>query len=313
VAGSRQHVLPRFLLRGFQSRISGNQIYTWVQRKGRASFETNILNAFVEGKFYEAAEVNVDDDITNLENRFAPIIDGLRKETSSRTISNSEIPELVVHLSIRTKNLRDSFFAASNYVFKGLITYMEDPKNLHTMLCRAIKRRSRWWRELVDEKRKTSGLSRKQFEMFVPRLEEEVLSSTILPRAALIEVALIRQVFEENLERLMKDGHLKSLSKGLIPQPRLELYKKLNWHLIKLEKGSLILGDAGPIHQVGQEFKALPDGEDVIQSVYLPIGDSHVLTGTMLEAVPFVDPEVVNNGESTSAREVRHWIKSGCG
>jgi Protein of unknown function (DUF4238) len=52
MAGERQHFLPRFLLKGFASRQSRQQFYTWVFQKGKEAFETNILNVGLAKNFY---------------------------------------------------------------------------------------------------------------------------------------------------------------------------------------------------------------------------------------------------------------------
>jgi hypothetical protein len=41
MAGVRQHILPRFLLKGFASRLDALEVFTWVFRKGGNIFEAN--------------------------------------------------------------------------------------------------------------------------------------------------------------------------------------------------------------------------------------------------------------------------------
>jgi Protein of unknown function (DUF4238) len=51
MAGTRHHIIPRFLLKGFASKVERDQTFAWVFRKGRIPFETNINN-IVENDFY---------------------------------------------------------------------------------------------------------------------------------------------------------------------------------------------------------------------------------------------------------------------
>ena len=292
MSGARQHVLPRFLLRGFQSRISGDQVYTWVQRKGKPALESNILKVLVGKNFYEGGQEDVDQDITTLENRFAPVIMPLREERASTTVSRSEIPELIVHLSIRTKNIRDCLIDSTDYLFKVLIAHLGNPENLRAKASQAC-------RDNVEYLRKRTGLSKKQLEE-LPDLDQrfiEAFENNMKQR--LNDMKL----FTEHLEKTMKDAHVTVLSEGLVPEPGMDLYKKHKWHLIVQESPSFVLGDAGPIHQVGQDFKAFPDKDDIIAKIYLPIGDRHLLAGTIGHSTPSVDPEEVNNGQAACARE----------
>lgn len=304
MAGQRQHILPRFLLRGFRSRTSGDQTYTWVQRKGEPPFESNILNVSVGRKFYEGSQEDVDEDITTLENRFAPIIERLRQESSSRTISLSEIPEFIVHLLIRTKNLRDSFLDASHFLFMGLMAHLENPEHLRALVRRTVLQKPKWFREAVEQERKKSGLSRNQLERHYPNLERQIFAqfeNTLEESTSFI--AALRESVKSRLEEAIKDGHLKALAKTLVPESRLKGYQNYKWHLLVLDAPNLILGDAGPIHQVGQDFKALPDKDDIIVSIYLPIGERHLLAGSLSHSIPSVDPGLVNTGQATCARE----------
>jgi hypothetical protein len=52
MAGDRQHILPRFLLKGFASRIEGEKIYTWVYPRNSPPVEANIRKVGVEKHFY---------------------------------------------------------------------------------------------------------------------------------------------------------------------------------------------------------------------------------------------------------------------
>jgi len=81
MAGIRHHILARFLLKGFASKVSGDQTFTWVYRKEGKVFESNIINVAVERYFYgKEGELSVDDEITEIEKTFAPLLSSLRIE-----------------------------------------------------------------------------------------------------------------------------------------------------------------------------------------------------------------------------------------
>ena len=80
MAGRGHHTLPRFLQKGFASSgTRGDQVRTWVYRKGKPGFETNIVNVGKVRDFYgKEAELNADEAITDLEGEYASIINEMR-------------------------------------------------------------------------------------------------------------------------------------------------------------------------------------------------------------------------------------------
>ena len=102
----RQHVLPRFLMKGFASRTEGKEIYTLVYRTEVKPFEANITKVGVEKYFYgKEGELSVDDEITELEGKYAPLIDELRNIQGNIEITDQRTPDLITYLVIRTKHV----------------------------------------------------------------------------------------------------------------------------------------------------------------------------------------------------------------
>jgi hypothetical protein len=104
MAGKRQHYLPRFLQKGFSSRQSGKEVYTWVFRKNTKPYETNVINVGSEQYFYgEPEQFKVDDDITKKELQFFPLLEELRSHSSDTDLENRQIKEFIIHLIVRTR------------------------------------------------------------------------------------------------------------------------------------------------------------------------------------------------------------------
>lgn len=138
MAGKRQHILPRFLLKGFASRVQGKEIYTRVYRKGGASFEANTDNAGVERYFYgKEGEVSVDEEITNIEGKYAVLIEKLRhqdNQTEVIEVHELEVAELIAHVCARTKNFRESARHSIKYSLDELFKYLLNHNNLKKLL-----------------------------------------------------------------------------------------------------------------------------------------------------------------------------------
>jgi hypothetical protein len=98
-----------------------------------------------------------------------------------------------------------------------------------------------------------------------------------------------KQRFREKLPQMLKDGHIKALTRNPLPQRRLDFAGTLKWFLLVREYGHFVLGDVGVVSKVGPDgkLKSLPDIDDEIIRVWLPISDRHLIIGVK-------DPSVVN-------------------
>jgi hypothetical protein len=131
MSGSRQHELPRFLTNGFASRIvrktnKDDSVFVWVYRRNTEPFESNTSNVGVGGKFYDDGVVSVDDEITDLEGRFANCLNQLRESHDGSPVTNSVFLDFVVHLTSRTKHLRDSIINTGGFLTDALLSYLSE-------------------------------------------------------------------------------------------------------------------------------------------------------------------------------------------
>ena len=306
MASERQHFLPRFLLKGFASRREGKDAYAWVFRRESLPFETNIINVGVSRKFYNLEEHNhqLDDMITHIENTFANCIDELRSHTSETELLNPVIPELVTHLMLRTKYLRDSFFSSANYVFHALLSAIKRPEFLEKAILNRLKTHpEEFWNKMPGGQH----LTRNQKAVF---MNSVVRLTPALLRAQQPQIAMMldstKQYISANLERLAKNSHVKALTTNLLPEARVNFARELNWFLIIRKKGTFILGDVGVVSQIEPEgrLKPLPNVSDDVKQIWLPISDTHLVTGlkTKQEMVE-LDIEVINRGTSSLSHD----------
>lgn len=128
MAGIRQHIIPRFLMKGFASRVDGEESFTWTYRKDSTVFEGNTKNINVEKYFYgkEGEETYADGIITDLEDKFAPLVSKLRDEEGSVDFYKNEITDFISHMIIRTKNFRNSFYNLSEIIRKAHIKHLKE-------------------------------------------------------------------------------------------------------------------------------------------------------------------------------------------
>jgi len=288
MAGIRHHILPRFLLRGFASKVIGDQTFTWVYRKEGKVFESNIINVAVERYFYgKDGELSVDDEITEIEKTFAPLLTSLRREEDGYDIVDPKISEFVGHLTSRTTHLRESFIASTGFLLNTLFGFLADKKNFNEFLLEYYKRHPEVIRQALD-----NALARMSLDRYQRRRLKSLMLSLLTPEiiAAQIEQESSEYSFMfkalgpmllEKLPTLVAEGQIKTLAKSLIAEPRVDNYRQLRWHVRKSEK-SLILGDVGCLFEVrgAKRFKSLTDKDDEIVAAYVPISSDTMVVGT---------------------------------
>ena len=111
------HYLPQFLLGGFASRISRNQKYAFVFRKENEPAEPNIKDIAKQRYFHGDPDENDLEHLTSLrESEHAKLISKLRSDDIS-SADKPHIDERVIHLGLRTRNLRDGLTASGETFF----------------------------------------------------------------------------------------------------------------------------------------------------------------------------------------------------
>lgn len=152
MAGNRQHIIPRFLLKGFVGREKGGKLYTWVYPKNKPPSEANIRRVGVERHFYgKQGEMSVDDDITEFEGKYALLLDELRQSPGEIEIFDTRVPNLVTHLVTRTKHFRDSFRESMEFLMQKMTEYFSNSNNLKEAMLSIYLKNPDMMRESIDE------------------------------------------------------------------------------------------------------------------------------------------------------------------
>jgi hypothetical protein len=316
MAGIRQHILPRFLQKGFASRVTkktGKQdiVYTWVYRKGTAPFETATENVGVEKYFYgKAGELNVDDEITDIETEFVEVIAELRGKGDGFKISEPMVADFIGHLSIRTKHLRDSFVDMAEMFSTILFGYLADFKKLRAWVLEYHKRHPELIKKTVDEELNKMQLTRIQKlrmrEYMIMQLRPERIVMGMDKDKSNYEFLFnsLTPTFLEQIPNIAREGHIKALAKNLVPEPRMEVYRQLHWFVCK-SNVPLILGDVGVLFEVAgvKQFMSLTGKEDELKAAFLPISSDTMVVGTSFSEVPKVNFGTLNEAIARHSRD----------
>ena len=97
-------------------------------------------------------------------------------------------------------------------------------------------------------------------------------------------VSQIIQQFQSNLPELLKNavksGHIRALKNSVSPIVRIDRYKELDFRILEIPKGNLILGDSIIFYNTEEKgYNSFLDKEQTLSEVFLPINSNKVLIG----------------------------------
>jgi hypothetical protein len=311
MAGKRHHIIPRFLQKGFSSKVAGDQIFTWVFRKNSKPFETNTINSNAENHFYgKEGDLNADDEMTGVETyKFSPIINKLRDGNYDFNKSSVEIAELIAHFSVRTKTIRKGFEQMSDQMTRGIKDVLTDDNIISNVLLKTDEKQiSSIFDEALNDSNPELDDALKLLQIFgldkdnVKDLVVNLTLSNLQNEETKEETKdFVKDIFSEmfngiseNLPESIRKGHIKSLTENTVPLPRVTKYEQLNWNIYKIDS-VLILGDTACIFREAgnKSFKPSCDIEKTGQ-IYLPISSNIILIGTLDDEEIETDSKVLN-------------------
>ena len=298
MAGRQQHTIPRFVLKGFQSRVSGQQVFIWLYRRGSQPIETNTKNVGTERDFYGKP---VDDQITEVEvDHYSPLLDTLRSQQKSGPVSDAEgLPELIAHLSTRTRSLRQSMEDSAEFFFEQLCARFTNKETLANMLSGPVARQ-----KILDELA-LRGLSAEQAQSVAPLLQPLVVRTIqdALPEMSEYAAKFLTES-QSRIPEMVRNAHLKGLAARPDRSERAESYRAFNWYVLKAEI-PLVLGDTVCVFETNGERRFKPfDDADEVRRVFLPLSSRRVLVGTPHKARPKLDPVQLNKAAVRCSYEV---------
>jgi hypothetical protein len=279
-----------FLQEGFASHKVGDKAFTWVYRKDRPAFNTNIINVGVEGLFYtQEQDTLVDDLITKAEAPLSGLVEAL-KNSGPGDISDSRIPELIAHLEFRTRHLRQVVLQTGGYLVSRLVDFLADQEAFIRYLERKFRNDPSIIRKPLSEELAKQALPQSMLEPmmemadpFIPIFMAQL--KPILPKMA-VE---LRSSLPGKLNEAVKSGHISALKQTSPPQVRIQRYKNLAYSILSIQDDKLILGDSAVLFRVegAKPYKVLLEKGDVLSAVFLPLSPGSALVGSRENFFPF--------------------------
>lgn len=287
MAGKRQHYLPKFLLAGYSHRRTSKEAYCWVYRAGSKYYEANTKNIGVEGFFYGSADdTEVDDSITDAEAQYSNLLERLKLINVSTALTEPLLLEFIVHMSIRTRHIRETFSSAGDSLIDKLKEIISTPEKLQNFALRGIQSDPQILQEAIDNEFKKRGLDGLLDEDAKSKFMDAVHKAAplLIKNLSYNDSHKMMQVIEQSKEiipRAAKAGHLKALRRGLAPEKRMEQLSHLEWEISIFPSNTLVLGDVGAWAICEGDNQPVPlawSGHGVT-TVVLPISHTHAIVG----------------------------------
>ncbi len=308
MSGKRQHIIPRFLLRGFAASDSNknkDKPKLWVyDRRNDLPYQSTEENVAVENKFYVHDNVEADTVITTHEGKWAKLVDDLRNENVP-ALTSPDIPHLLWHLEIRSKNFRQGFTSAFQ---KMVIEILDGTPNFESA------DRNRDLREyLIEDIYNEVGTDIEQLVSIlgipaVARMAgltndhiDKISSSKDLlfflimycslpalsqDKAWQVEIKKLEDRCRSEIPEVTRFGHIRALRKAHDKSSKIDIsfYAQLKYKILHFPNNSVILGDAIVMRLTkdGKYDKKLSEINNMA-AVALPLSSNQVLVGHIAE------------------------------
>jgi hypothetical protein len=303
MSGRRHHYLPRFLLKGFASRLERDEAYTWVFRRDRKPFEPNIDKIAVQRDFYgQPGQAIADQLITSDENKlFSPLLDDLRSTTLVSPEDYPLVTDLVLNLANRTNHLRESLQGMTDSLMQSVSTQYQDAEILKNFVYKEAPKNIQEIMKYLNVGHINDQTKRKIYNLLMEKLLIQFESQVSQIQDTMNQ---FYHYMHNRLPSIIQDGHNRGLAKLASPYERSEKLADLKWYVHTADDNSYILGDIGPI--------AYNEDKNVCRTliqemnpkiIYLPISDNQILIGSVKENPEYPSPDALNVHIAEISRE----------
>jgi hypothetical protein len=313
MAGIKHHILPKFFLDGFASRVDpkNGATFSWWFRRDHEPRETNTDRINVERYFYgHDDEVNVDPAITSAELGFSTLISQLRETKDGTDVSESGVVEFIAHLTSRTRHLRQSLVESTDILLTEFENFYSNETNGRAFIRDHYSRHPELIEQNIEQVIATFPGSRQQRRLVAKglrRTPKSYLANKIerdFPDFFANQVHDQLVAFKQSLPTLVKTQHIKLLAKTLIPEPKVEAYEKLAW-TIRDSPVPLVIGDVGCLFIVEgyEKWISVAGPKEPISLAVLPISPKKLVVGALNLRDTKVDFDTVNTNIVRRSRE----------
>jgi hypothetical protein len=308
MAGSRQHFIPRMLLKRF---ADGADRVKVVSRE-RATFVTSIVNVALENKFFGSpGPGTADEAITSEEGRISALLNSACS-SSPGWFPAEDAAVLFSHFAVRTRSTRSVIGQVGEMAIDAVTDLYSDQERARATTMQYLREHPE---SLMDEVFKVvrqlygDGADMKlrqspeypQVVGVVMQWAESHLDGGALDTSFSALLAALGTM-KERLNPLVRGAHERIARDGPTPTKRVETFEAFSYETREVSEG-LVLGDSVAFcFQHGGGVTPILFNEDETATVIMPISGSRVLLGWR-DTRPELDRESVVDGAFRSSED----------
>ena len=299
MAGPKQHFIPQVFLRGFGKQGKGKAIQVVVYPKDRSIFRTSTVGVAAQRYFYSKPPIDgsvrtLDDEITNYEKRLTKVLVELRDTEPGASVDPGIAAEAVTHLCVRQGHIRDSYSSAAEKLVGGLADLSRTKYGVQKLFDLDSDRPSQKLIEMFDElyekfkpQLNNIGITREAFRNIAFNFAKEKVNRNFPKYSELL--GSLFQEMQAQAGKSIKEGQIKALEQGLVPEPRVEFLKQFTWRVEVSASIGWVLPDCVAISwDADEQYQPLMYSGRKHIAVLMPLSHSQLLIGERGE--PTVKP-----------------------
>lgn len=245
VSGRKQHYIPQSFQRGFLIHKKSNQTHVYHSNR---NYPSNIDSVAAQRDFYSEpsndGKKNLDDIITNYENRLGELLIILRGIELGGAVDASIAAEVIAHLTPRGNSIRRMFGSGTTKLMMGISDIFSDKEAIASLLGLEEPVPNQTWNKHI-----ASNLSEdERLTQFI----ELIIEKTKIPKSSFERVLFMfakeymlgdkNPIFDQfqlifsslfsRIDDIVSSGHKQMLSNGLIAEPRKQDLEEFTWSIL---------------------------------------------------------------------------------
>lgn len=302
---TRDHYIPRFLLRRFAFRATKKGSFLWQFRPGKGPIQVETKNAGVESLFYGDSTTGVESGLSKIETQWAALLNWL-DDGGDPNARSQELWRFAWTLGIRTRALREETAATTGSLLRkmaGADSAMVVAGALRTL----DQGEGAFWEEAMKSQPPAVAEAIQMALRADPSIKERLLRQIrelVIAHAPSALRTALNLIAARNLSADVANGQIQGLTK-LLAQPSAEVDKFAppHWSVLRFGANEVVLGDVvtftiGPQEAVGATARFKAD----LEAIYVPISHERVLVGSKVDA-PALALDAINRASAGLSRE----------
>ncbi|MFC1635283.1 DUF4238 domain-containing protein [Planctomycetota bacterium] len=252
MSGRKQHYIPQSFLKGFHIPSKGKTKKVFVFKKGQPPYISSTRDVAAERHFYSElskdSSPTLDDKITDYEIKLTRLLDLLREAPVDHTVDATIAAELITHLTIRGEHLRDLFGFGTKELITEMGNIFSNKNQVRVLFGIDADVPTPLFREEMEKVLNEQAVFFAQVGLPYPLVRQ--IAFTLVREnfssfytGQIPEIMNVLNKIARNVGDFTRNGHVKALGKGLIPEPRITSLCQFSWTLHIVTEGKLILPD----------------------------------------------------------------------